>query len=99
MSDVQELTVKECVESDSVPASFKIPKKNYLEKGKYPIIDQGETFVAGYTNDEKMIFPVEQEVVIFGDHTRRFKYVESKFCVGADGVKVLFLNLISLNFI
>jgi len=28
-------------------------------------------------------------VIVFGDHTRSFKYVDFPFCMGADGVKVL----------
>lgn len=29
----------------------KIKKNEYLEEGLYPIIDQGQKFIVGYTND------------------------------------------------
>ena len=66
----------------------KIHTKEYLEKGKYPIIDQGHSHVAGYTNEEDGLF-TNIPVVVFGDHTRILKYVDVPFFLGADGVKVL----------
>ena len=66
----------------------KIPQSEYLESGKYPIIDQGQNDIAGYTNEENGLF-TDVPVVIFGDHTRAVKYVDTPFFLGADGVKVL----------
>ena len=71
--------------------SKKIKKQEYLFSGKYPIIDQGQNFIVGYTNDETSIFP-EDEYVIFGDHTESIKYVDFKFSQGADGIKVMKTN-------
>lgn len=70
----------------------KYPKLNssiYLEVGAYPIIDQGEKFIAGYTNDEGHLYDGELPVIIFGDHTRNVKYIDFEFAVGADGTKIL----------
>lgn len=67
----------------------KIKKSDFLEKGKYPIIDQSENFIAGYWNDKQDLFRVIRPVTIFGDHTRCFKYVDFDFVLGADGVKIL----------
>lgn len=66
----------------------KIKKSNYLDNGIYPIIDQGQDFVIGYTNDEKGLYK-DVPAIIFGDHTRIIKYIDRPFFIGADGVKVL----------
>ncbi len=67
----------------------KLATKEYLEEGAYPIIDQGQDFIGGYTDDESMIYDGELPIVIFGDHTRCMKYINFPFTQGADGVKVL----------
>ncbi len=67
----------------------KVPTKEYQEEGKFPIVDQGQSFVGGFTNREDMIYDGKLPVVIFGDHTRCVKYVDFPFVQGADGVKVL----------
>lgn len=67
----------------------KLATKEYLEEGMYSVVDQGQEFVGGYTNEEDMLYSGELPVVIFGDHTRCIKYVDFPFVQGADGVKVL----------
>ncbi len=57
--------------------------------GQIPVIDQGERFICGYTDDPANEYPGPLPVVIFGDHTRRFKFVNFKFSVGADGTQLL----------
>ncbi len=44
--------------------------------------------IGGYTDDlvAQVISPAP--VIVFGDHTRRFKFVKFDFAVGADGVKL-----------
>lgn len=66
----------------------KIPTSEYLTTGKYPVIDQGQNYIAGYTDKEDGLFE-NVPVVIFGDHTRVIKYIDKPFFLGADGVKVL----------
>ncbi len=66
----------------------KIPKKEYLQHGTYPIIDQGDGGIAGYTNQQDGVF-TDVPVVLFGDHTRVFKYIDFPFFAGADGTKIL----------
>jgi len=66
----------------------KIPTKDYLEKGEYPIIDQGQKDIAGYRNDKDGLF-CDVPAIIFGDHTRAVKYIETPCFLGADGVKLL----------
>ena len=76
---------------DSSKFGRKIPKDDYLEKGKYAIIDQSQSYIAGYTNIEDGMY-VDTPAIIFGDHTRCFKYVDFPFFLGADGVKLLKIN-------
>jgi restriction endonuclease S subunit len=67
----------------------KTPQKAYLKNGKYPIIDQGEQLIGGFTDDTSMLFDGNLPVIAFGDHTRRFKFIDQPFAVGADGVKLI----------
>lgn len=73
---------------DCTSKARKIPKEEYLRDGKYIIIDQGQNEIAGYTNIEDGIF-TDVPAIVFGDHTRVIKYVDSPFFLGADGVKLL----------
>ena len=67
----------------------KTSQKEYLDNGKYPVIDQGNLFIGGYSNDESLILKISSPVIVFGDHTKCFKYVSFPFVAGADGIKVL----------
>ena len=73
---------------DYTKYSLKIPKNIYLTSGLYPIIDQGKEEIAGFSNQSTDIFN-DVPVIIFGDHTRIFKYIDYPFFLGADGVKIL----------
>ncbi|MAT56335.1 MAG: hypothetical protein CMF23_00025 [Ignavibacteriae bacterium] len=75
--------------SDETGGNKKVKKNEYLVDGRYPIIDQGKEIISGYTNDENNLFKFNQPLILFGDHTRIFKYIDFPFCLGADGVKVL----------
>jgi len=67
----------------------KIHKSNFGKTGKYPIIDQSQKEIAGWTNDEGALVNFEKPVVVFGDHTLAVKYYERPFAQGADGIKIL----------
>lgn len=72
----------------TVTAPTKVKKEIYREKGKIPIIDQGITFIAGYTDED--LEPVnEDDYIVFGDHSEHIKYVDFAFIQGADGLKIL----------
>lgn len=73
---------------DATKEGKKIPKEQYLSIGKYPIIDQGQNEIAGYTNDNAGLYE-DIPAIIFGDHTRVIKFVDKPFFLGADGVKLL----------
>ena len=67
----------------------KVDQSEFLHSGKFPIVDQGQNFIAGYTDHEEIVWGDDLPVVIFGDHTRILKYVDFPFVLGADGTKVL----------
>lgn len=74
---------------DSTSNYSKIQKSEYLGQGKFPIVDQGQQQFGGYTNDSSVISFEGCPAIVFGDHTRIFKFVDEPFCLGADGAKVL----------
>lgn len=74
---------------EKVTYTNKIKSSQYKSEGIYPIIDQSESFIAGYWDNEDDVFKITKPVTIFGDHTRCFKFVDFDFVLGADGVKIL----------
>lgn len=68
---------------------IKIKQKNYLETGKFPIVDQGQDLIGGYFDDESLVVPEEPPYIVFGDHTKVKKFINFHFVAGADGIKVL----------
>lgn len=79
--------LKECFLPITITKKMK--SKNYLKHGKFPIIDQGKNLVSGYCDDETMLIKIDTPVIVFGDHTRCFKFVNFNFVAGADGIKIL----------
>ena len=73
---------------DVTKKGTKISTDKYLQKGNYPIIDQGKDFISGYCDDATGLF-TDVPAIIFGDHTRIIKYVDIPCFLGADGVKLL----------
>ncbi len=67
----------------------KTMKRDFKATGAFPIIDQGQSEVAGYVDDDDALFRGELPVIVFGDHTRIFKYADRPFAIGADGVRAL----------
>ena len=82
---------------DKTKYGTKLKTSDYKKCGKYPIIDQGQETIAGYTDAEDGVFK-EVPVIIFGDHTRVIKYVDKPFFLGADGVKVLRSKYLDANY-
>jgi type I restriction enzyme S subunit len=79
----------EAVVDDVSAGNNKVQKGDYLPVGAYPVVDQGQEFVGGFSNDEGNLVAGDGPWIVFGDHTRVLKYVDFPFCMGADGVKVL----------
>lgn len=74
---------------DKTPGQVKIQRTEYLPAGALPIIDQGQKPIAGYTDDSGAAYRGPLPVILFGDHTLAFKFVDFDFALGADGVRVL----------
>lgn len=70
----------------------KIQKNKFNKIGKYPIIDQSQEEISGYTEDKDAVIKPVKSLVVFGDHTCAVKYVDFPFAQGADGVKILETN-------
>lgn len=67
--------------------SKQLKTSEYCDSGAYPIVDQGQSAIAAYTNNSNLYDRVP--VIIFGDHTRIVKWVDFPFAPGADGTQVL----------
>ena len=70
----------------------KIVKSEYNNSGKYPIVDQSQEYIAGWTDDETAIVPYRRPLIVFGDHTCVLKFMLQPFAQGADGIKILSTN-------
>lgn len=83
----------ESVEKAVVPMQFdskkQIPKTSYLENGTWSVVDQGKDLIAGYTDSSESIVVSDEPVIIFGDHTRIFKFIDFDFALGGQGTKPL----------
>ena len=70
-----------------------IQQNLYKTTGRFPVIDQGNSLIAGYTDNESLIYKKnELPIILFGDHTRIFKYIDFPFATGADGTKLFRAN-------
>jgi len=85
----QTYNFSDCIVDNSVGRANQINSSEIKKSGKYPVVDQGQDFIAGYSNEEDKLVNTGLPYVIFGDHTRCFKYVDFPFIVGADGTKVI----------
>lgn len=64
----------------------KIEKTEWKEAGDIPVISQEKEFISGYVSDVEPV--TDLPVIVFGDHTTIFKYIDFEFVRGADGVKL-----------
>ena len=85
-------TVPDSLLRTRVSRKHQIPAKAIAKTGAHPVVDQGQSFVAGFTNDSERLIHFDLPLVIFGDHTRCLKFVDFPFVLGADGTKILKSN-------
>ena len=71
---------------DSVPAKPYICS-SVITDGVYPVIQQGENPIIGYTNS--IPFKDYMKVIIFGDHTLSVYRPNAPFLISTDGLKIL----------
>ena len=67
----------------------RIKRSEYLPNGTIPIVDQSQDFIAGYINDTERAYDGDLPVIVFGDHTCTFKYVDFRFAIGAEGTQII----------
>lgn len=71
-----------------ISPTYKLQSCDYLKSGKYPIVDQSQSLVCGWSNSDRGLIS-DVPVIIFGDHTCILKYIDFPCIQGADGVKIL----------
>jgi len=79
----------ECLDDLAIAKPRKILARDYTRGGKVPIVDQGQKLIAGWTNDESTALRERLPLIVFGDHTRVFKFIDFPFAIGADGTQLL----------
>jgi type I restriction enzyme S subunit len=77
------------VVSDNSGGNKKLAKTEFLESGDIAIVDQGKELIAGYYDNINFTVKTKPPYIVFGDHTRIFKFIDFPFVMGADGTKVL----------
>lgn len=75
----------------TITPPLKLQSSQYSSSGKFPIVDQSQTLICGWTNDSSGLLR-NAPYIIFGDHTCVLKYIDFPFIQGADGVKILGSN-------
>lgn len=69
-------------------AVTKVPRKSIQPSGTYPVITQeNSSLIAGYVDDVPPITDIP--IILFGDHTCTFKYIDKPFVRGADGTQLI----------
>ena len=85
------LVILESLLEPIIGNTTKIEKKEIKERGKYPVITQeANSLIAGYTDNENVINDLP--LIVFGDHSCTFKYLDFPFVRGADGTQLLKSN-------
>jgi type I restriction enzyme, S subunit len=74
---------------DTVTPPKKLPTSNYAATGEFPIIDQSQNDICGWTDDRDAVIHEGLPLIIFGDHTCILKLIDRPFAQGADGIKIL----------
>ena len=69
---------------DKTGGNPKVKKSSYKKTGEIAIIDQGQKFIGGYTNDDNLICNESLPCILFGDHNKIFKFINFPFALGAD---------------
>ena len=89
MSVWAKCSVPDSFNKTKISRKYQIPSREIAQSGKFPVVDQGQAFISGFCDDRERLIDFDLPLIIFGDHTRRLKYVDFPFVLGADGTKVL----------
>jgi len=74
---------------DKYPTTKRYETKDYLQTGLYPIIDQGDAYIVGFTNEAENLLR-RHPAIMFGDHSTKVKLLDFPFARGADGTQILY---------
>jgi type I restriction enzyme S subunit len=74
---------------DTVTSPKKLPTASYGASGAFAIIDQSQSDICGWTDDNEALIRDDLPLIVFGDHTCILKLVDRPFAQGADGIKIL----------
>lgn len=86
-SQYKQVAIETVIDTISPPA--KLQKESYQQEGRYPIIDQSQNEIAGWTDEKSAVIFPDKPFVIFGDHTCAVKLARQPFAQGADGIKII----------
>ena len=70
------------------PGRYLVRSTDYSERGKYPVLTAGKTFLLGYTNEPDGAYTAHP-VIIFDDFTTASKYVDFDFKAKSSAMKML----------
>ena len=73
----------DCLVSNGEERKPSVQQNQYSAAGRFPVVDQWSGFIAGYTDDESLVHR-HLPLILFGDHTRIFKFLDFPFASGAD---------------
>lgn len=66
-----------------------IQASEYCDFGRYPVVDQGQASIVAFSDrTDKVLRCLKDGLIIFGDHTRRVKFIDRDFIIGADGTQI-----------
>lgn len=82
-------SVADCLTPVPAAGKTKLQARDYKPAGRYPVVDQGQERIAGWTDDESAVIKEPLPLIVFGDHTRAFKFINEPFARGADGTQLL----------
>lgn len=74
---------------DTIAPPRKLATSAYSHEGTFPIIDQSQSDICGWTNDNEALIREDAPLIVFGDHTCILKLIDRHFAQGADGIKIL----------
>ena len=74
-----------------IPSTKRLATDEFRKDGNFPIIDQSDVFIAGYTSESSAVLSLPR-CIVFGDHSCTVKMVNFPFCRGADGTQIIVSN-------
>jgi len=89
-----------------LPVGKKYSNKTALPKGKVPILDQGESGIIGYHNEQPtVVASVNNPVIVFSNHTCYYRLITYNFSciqniipyIGINGYPTLFVYYLTKN--